>query len=94
MEWKILFQIQMNLLKRLDLNKKFGLYRMDLGLFGHCIVTLGIYLWPELVLVEEEVGDKEVVVVLRLTKVVGKVVYRVLVEDEVWIEMVLAEDYF
>ena len=87
MKWKIrgkiLFQIQMDLLNRLDLNKKFGLYRMDKRLFVHCIVALRIYLWPELVLVEEEVGYKEVVVVLGLTKVVKKVVYLVLVEDEV-----------
>ena len=43
-----MFHIQMDLLKQLDLNKKFGLYRMDLGLFVYCIVALGIYLWPEL----------------------------------------------
>ena len=85
MEWKIRFQIQMNLLKRLDLNQKCGLYRIDLGLFVHCIVALGIYLWPELVLVEEEVGYKEVVAILGLPKVVEKVVHRVLVKDEVWI---------
>ena len=78
-----MFQIQMDPLKRLDLNQKFGLYQMDLGLFVHCIVALGIYLWPELVLVEEEVGYKEVVAVLGLTKVVEKVVFLVLVEDEV-----------
>ncbi|KAH9658282.1 hypothetical protein KPL70_023425 [Citrus sinensis] len=79
MRWKILrkimFQIQMDHLKRLYLNQKFGLYQMDLGLFVHCIVALGIYLWPELVLVEEEVGYKEVVVVLGLKKVVEKVVW-------------------
>ena len=40
-------------------------------------------LWPELVLVEEEVGYKETVVVLGWTKVVEKVVFLVLVEDEV-----------
>ena len=78
-----MFQIQMDPLKRLDLNQKFGLYQMDLGLFVHCIAALGIYLWPELVLVEEEVGYKEVVVVLGLTKVVEKVVFMVLVKDEV-----------
>ena len=87
MKWKILrkilFQIQMDPLKWLDLNQKFGLYRMDLGLFVHCIVELGIYLWPESVLVEEEVVYKEVVTVLGLTKVVEKVVFLVLVEDEV-----------
>ena len=78
-----MFQIQMDHLKRLYLNQKFGLYQMDLGLFVHCIVALGIYLWPELVLVKEEVGYKEVVAVLGLTKVVEKVVFLVLVEDEV-----------
>ena len=51
-----LFQIQMNRLKRLDWNKKFGLYWMGLGLFVHYIVALVIYLWPEWVLVKEEVG--------------------------------------
>ena len=92
MKWKILgkilFQIRIDLLKRLDLNQKFGLYQMyqmELGSSVHCIVALGIYLWPELVLVKEEVGYKEVVAVLGLTKVVEKVVYLVLVEDEVWI---------
>ena len=51
-----MFHIQMYRLKRLDWNKKFGLYRMGLGLSMHYIVALVIYLWPELVLVEEEVG--------------------------------------
>ena len=73
----MLFQIQMDLLKQLDLNQKFGLYRMDMGLFVHCIIALGIYLWPELV------GYKEAVAVLGWTKVVEKVVFLVLVEDEV-----------
>ena len=84
MRWKILFQIQMDILKRLDLNKKFSLYRMDLGLVVHCIVALGIYLLPESVLVEEEVGYKDAVAVPGWTKVIiAKVVFLVLVEDEV-----------
>ena len=54
-----------------------------MGLFVHCIVALGIYLWPELVSAEEEMGYKEAVAVLGWRKVVEKVVFLVLVEDEV-----------
>ena len=80
---KIRCQIQMNRLKWLDLNQKFGMYRMGLGLSVHYIVAWVIYLWPESVLVEEELGDREASVVLRWTKVVKRVVFLVLVEDEV-----------
>ena len=89
-----MFQIQIDLLKQLDLNKKFGLYQMDLGLVVHCIIALGIYLQPELVVVEEEVGYKDAGTVPGWTKVIVMVVFLVLVEDEVQIEMVLAENYF